>query len=31
MTKLTMVIPSRNEMFLQRTIQDALDNIEGGY
>lgn len=26
---LSVIIPSRNEMFLQRTIQDILDNIEG--
>lgn len=26
---LSIIIPSRNEQFLQKTIQDALDNIEG--
>lgn len=29
MTDLSIVIPSRNEMFLARTIQDLLEHIEG--
>ena len=29
MTDLSVLVPSRNEMFLQRTIDDILSNIEG--
>lgn len=29
MTDLSVLIPARNEMFLARTIQDVLENIEG--
>ena len=28
MPKLSIIIPSRNEIFLSRTIQDILENIE---